>query len=133
MPLQEKILYKEESYKIIGACMKVHRALGPGFLEAVYEEALAKEFANLDIPYNKQVKLHIFYDDQKLEKYYKADFICYEKIILEIKAVKYMPIAFYSQLNNYLAATKKELGILINFGSPSLTYKRVINTKNHSR
>lgn len=129
MSLQEKILYKEESYKIIGACMKVHRSFGPGFLEAVYEEALAKEFANSQLPYQRQVKLDIFYEKQKLKKYYIADFICYEKIILEIKTVKHIPVAFYSQLNNYLTATKKELGILINFGTPSLTYKRVINTK----
>ncbi|WP_424495030.1 GxxExxY protein [Salinimicrobium sp. GXAS 041] len=133
MPAQDKILDKEQSYKIIGACMKIHRALGPGFLEAVYEEALAKEFVNLHLPYKKQVKLNIFYEDQKLNKFYIADFICYEKIILEIKSVKHIPVAFYSQLNNYLTATKKELGILINFGTPSLTYKRVINTKNNSQ
>ncbi|MCC8358466.1 GxxExxY protein [Salinimicrobium sediminilitoris] len=130
MPSQDdKILYKEESYKIIGACMKVHRALGPGFLEAVYEEALEKEFANSHIPCQKQVKLNVFYEDEKLTRYYVADFICFEEIILEIKSVKHIPVAFYSQLNNYLTATKKELGILINFGTPSLTYMRVINTK----
>ena len=126
----KEIVFKEESYKIIGACMKVHRVLGNGFLEAVYEEAMAKEFAKEDIPYKRQVKLNIYYDDQKLNKFYKADFICYDNIILEIKTVKYVPVAFQAQLKNYLTATKKELGILINFGEPSLTYKRIVNTKN---
>ena len=110
--------------------MKVHRTLGIGFLEAVYEEALAKEFTKENIPYERQVKLNIFYEEQQLSKFYKADFICYDKIILEIKTVKFVPVAFQSQLLNYLTATKKELGILINFGESSLTYKRLVNTKN---
>ena len=124
------ILYKEESYKIIGACMKVHRELGSGFLEAVYEEALRKEFDNFGIPFDCQVKLNIFYDGEQLNKFYRADFICYDKIILEVKSVTQIPNSFYAQLKNYLAATKMELGMLINFGLPSLHYKRIINTNN---
>ena len=124
------ILYKEESYKIVGACMKVHRELGAGFLEAVYEEALKKEFINSGIPFENQVKLHVFYEGQQLNKYYKADFICYNKIILEIKSVSQVNDVFYGQIKNYLAATKIELGMLINFGLPSLTYKRIINSNN---
>lgn len=127
---ETKILYKEESYKIIGACMKVHRELSSGFLEAVYEEALKKEFDYSDIPFDSQVKLNIFYDGEQLNKYYRADFICYNKIILEVKSVTQIPISFYAQLKNYLAATKMELGMLINFGLPSLDYKRIINTNN---
>ena len=111
--------------------MKVHRTLGPGFLEAVYEEAMEKEFAKQNIPFERQVKLNIFYDDEKLNKYYKADFICYDKIVLEIKSVKIMPKAFYIQLKNYLTATKKELGMLINFGQSSLDYKRIVKTNSH--
>jgi len=110
--------------------MKVHRTLGPGFLEAVYEEALEKEFKNEKIPFEKQIKLNVFYGDEKLKKYYKADFICYEKIILEIKSVSFMPQTFQNQLKNYLVATKMELGMLINFGTPSLMYKRILNSKN---
>lgn len=132
MESDSKILYKEESYKIIGACMKVHRGLGPGFLESVYEEALEQEFKNAEIPFERQVKLNIFYKEQKLKKYYIADFVCYDKIVLEVKSVKHIPVAFLSQLNNYLAATRKELGVLVNFGTTSLTYKRIINTT-HSR
>ncbi len=125
----EKIVFKEESFKIIGACMKVHRTLGPGFLEAVYEEALEIEFKNEKIPFEKQIKLNVFYGDEKLKKYYKADFICYDKIILEIKSVIFMPQTFQMQLKNYLVSTKMELGMLINFGTPSLTYKRILNSQ----
>lgn len=130
MASEEKIVFKEESYKIIGACMKVHRTLGAGFLEAVYEEALKKEFVKQNIPFKRQVKLNIYYEGEKLNKYYRADFICYDSIILEIKSVKLMPKVFYSQLKNYLTATKKELGMLINFGESSLNYKRIVNSKN---
>ncbi len=130
MDSSNKILYKEESFKIIGACMKVHRSLGAGFLEAVYEEAIEKEFQTQEIPFKKQVKLELYYDNQKLKKQYRADFVCYEAIILEIKAVSQMPVAFNAQLKNYLKCTKMELGMLINFGTPSLTYKRILNLKN---
>lgn len=130
MDSSNKILYKEESFKIIGACMKVHRLLGAGFLEAVYEEAMEKEFQIQKIPFKKQVKLELFYDNQKLKKHYRADFVCYDSIILEIKAVSQIPIAFNAQLKNYLKCTKMELGMLINFGTPSLTYKRILNLKN---
>jgi len=108
--------------------MKVHRTLGPGFLEAVYEEALAIEFKKEKIPFKKQIKLNVFYGDEKLKKYYKADFICYDKIILEIKSVGFMPQTFQMQLKNYLVSTKMELGMLINFGTSSLTYKRILNS-----
>ena len=124
-----KILYKEESFAIVGACMKVHRTLGAGFLEAVYEEALEREFQNLKIPFKRQVKLDLYYGNQKLTQQYRADFICYDEIIVEIKAVSLIPTAFYAQLQNYLKCTNIELGMLINFGTSSLTYKRMINLK----
>jgi len=110
--------------------MKVHRSLGTGFLEAVYEEALEKEFQIQNIPFKKQVKLELFYENQKLKKQYRADFVCYDTIILEIKAVLQIPVVFNAQLKNYLKCTKMELGMLINFGTPSLTYKRILNSKN---
>jgi GxxExxY protein len=130
MDATDKILYKEESYAIVGACMKVHRSLGIGFLEAVYEEALEREFQTLKIPFKRQVKLDLYYDNQKLKKQYRADFVCYDTIIVEIKAVSQIPVAFYAQLTNYLKCTKMELGMLINFGTSSLTYKRTVNLKN---
>ena len=107
MSSETNILYKDESYKIIGACMKVHRELGAGFLESIYEEALKKEFFNSGIPFNNQVKLNVYDNGEKLNKFYKADFICYDKIILEIKSVSQVPNVFYSQIKNYLTATKK--------------------------
>ncbi|PVX46601.1 GxxExxY protein [Flavobacterium sp. 103] len=126
----DKIIYKEESFKIIGACMKVHRSLGAGFLEAVYEEALEKEFLTQNIPFKRQLKLDLYYEKEKLNKHYRADFICYDSIILEIKAVQYIPDTFYAQLRNYLKCRTMELGMLINFCMPSLNYKRIINLKN---
>jgi len=110
--------------------MKVHRALGAGFLEAVYEEALEKEFQNQKIPFKKQVKLELYYEDQKLKKQYRADFVCYDSIILEIKAITLILTACYAQLKNYLKCTNTELGMLINFGTTSLTYKRILNSNN---
>jgi GxxExxY protein len=130
MDATNKILYKEESFAIVGACMKVHRSLGAGFLEAVYEEALEREFQTLNIPFKRQVKLDLYYDNQKLKKQYRADFVCYDTIIVEIKSVSIIPTAFYAQLQNYLRCTNMELGLLINFGASSLIYKRMINLKN---
>ncbi len=130
MNAPSKILYKDESFAIVGACMKVHRALGAGFLEAVYEEVLEKEFQSQKIPYKRQVKLDLYYEGVKLKKQYRADFICYDTIIIEIKAVNQIPSVFYAQLQNYLKCTIMELGKLINFGTPSLTYKRIVNIKN---
>lgn len=105
MDATNKILYKEESFAIIGACMKVHRSLGAGFLEAVYEEALEKEFHIQKIPFKRQVKLSLYYDKQLLKKQYRADFVCYDTIILEIKAVSQIAFPFYTQLTNYLKCT----------------------------
>jgi len=129
MDAPSKILYKNESYAIIGACMKVHRALGPGFLEAVYEEVVEKEFIIQKIPYKRQVQLNLYYEGVQLKKQYRADFVCYDSIIVELKAVTQIPSVFYAQLQNYLKCTNMELGMLINFGTPSLTYKRIVNSK----
>ena len=125
------IIYRDESFAIIGACMKVHRTLGPGFLEAVYEEALEKEFINLKIPYQRQACIQVYYEGKPLKKEYRADFICYDAIIIELKAVTVMPVIFYQTLNNYLKATHTQLGILVNFGTSSLTYKRVLNLESN--
>ena len=121
------ILFKQESYQIIGACMKVHRTLGAGFLEKVYQEALEHELQKRSIPYKREKQLQIFYDDVKLDKYYKADFLCFDSIILEIKAQKLISDNDKKQVLNYLKSTDLKLGLLVNFGTPSLTYKRVVN------
>jgi GxxExxY protein len=125
--MDEKIIFKEESYKIIGICMNIHSTLGNGFLEAVYSEVLEKEFIKNNIPYKREVKLDLFFNGEKLDKKYKADFICFDNIILEIKAVSFIHENFTKQTLNYLKATDKKLGLLINFGEKSLKYKRIIN------
>ena len=125
--MDEKIIFKEESYKIIGICMNIHSTLGNGFLEAVYSEVLEKEFVKNNIPYQREVKLDLFFNGKKLDKKYKADFICFDNIILEIKAVSFIHENFTKQTLNYLKATDKKLGLLINFGEKSLKYKRIIN------
>ncbi|MEX0996009.1 MAG: GxxExxY protein [Flavobacteriaceae bacterium] len=127
MSANEKILFKEESFKIIGICMKIHSTMGKGFLESVYSEIIEKEFITNKIPYEREMKLELYYEDTKLNKYFKADFVCYDDIILEIKSVQFLNKVFTKQLFNYLKATNKKLGILINFGEDSLTYKRIIN------
>jgi len=124
---KDKIKYKEESYKIIGACMKVHTTMGSGFLESVYQECLRIEFAKRNIKYEEQKELVIFYDDIELKQKYRADFVCYDKILLEIKAVSKLCDEHRSQVLNYLNAIKFELGLLVNFGSNGkLEYERFV-------
>ncbi|AVR45268.1 GxxExxY protein [Christiangramia fulva] len=122
------LLYEQETYKIIGACMKVHKNLGSGFLESVYQEVLEKEFTKEEIPFQKEIKLNLFYEGEKLDKYFKADFLCYDKIIVELKSVAFLSKNLESQVINYLKATNKEVGLLINFGEKSLKWKRFINS-----
>jgi GxxExxY protein len=123
-----KLLFEEETFKIIGACMTVHKHLGNGFLESVYQEALEKELTKSEIPFERQKKLAVYYDGLKLNKYFVADFVCYDKIILEIKAVSFLAQSLKQQVINYLKSTDLEIGLLINFGEKSLTWKRFINT-----
>ena len=121
------ILFKEESYRIIGSCFTVHKKLGPGFLESVYQEALEKQFVIDGIPCEKEKKLRIHFDEILLDKFFRADFICFDAIIVELKATPYIYQKDIDQIFNYLRATKLKLGILINFGEKSLTFKRIIN------
>ena len=107
--------------------MEVHKKLGSGFLESVYSEALELEFKKSGIPYEREKKLPVFYDDQPLKKYFIADFVCFSTIIIELKATKFLTDADHRQTVNNVKATKFKLGLLINFGSSSLTYKRIVN------
>ena len=127
----DEFIYKEEGYRIIGCFYAVYNTLGPGFLEAVYQEALEKEFINNNIPYIREKKVDVFYNDKKKKKYYKADFICYDKIIIETKAQKVVTAADFNQTKNLLTSTKKELAYLVNFGGTKIYYKRIINTDNN--
>jgi GxxExxY protein len=122
----DEYLYKGECYKIIGACMDVHNELGCGFLEPVYQEALSVEFAQQNIPFQKEKVLDVFYKSRLLNKKYIADFVCYDEIILELKAVDTFHPEHIAQVLNYLKATGKKIGLLVNFGNTKLQYKRII-------
>jgi GxxExxY protein len=120
------IILKEESYKIIGAAMEVHKELGSGFSEPVYQEALELEFQLQKMPYEREKLLNIFYKNHKLTKRYSSDFLCYDKIIVELKALHETSGDHEAQVLNYLKASQLKLGLLINFGTKSLQYKRLI-------
>jgi GxxExxY protein len=123
---QHDLLFKDECYKIVGCAMEVHRELGTGFLEAVYQEALALEFTEQRVPFKPQEIIDIFYKEKLLDKKYISDFICFNEIIIELKAVEKLKSEHYAQVLNYLKATNCKLGLLINFGAPSLEYKRIV-------
>ena len=106
--------------------MTVHRELGPGFLEPIYQEATEIQFNNDLIPHQREKELVIHYMGKKLLKRYSADFVCYDKIIVELKALSALVSDHEAQLLNYLKATGYKLGILVNFGAPKLEYKRLV-------
>lgn len=122
-----QVLFREESYQIIGACFEVHREMGNGFLESVYHRCLKHEFHVQGIPAVSEPTLDIFYKGMKLEDAFQPDFVCFGKIILELKAVRAIDDVHRAQVHNYLKATTFQLGILINFGTPSLMPERIIN------
>ena len=120
------LYFRDECYKIIGACMKVHRELGNGFLEAVYHEALMIEFDKRGIPYESEKVFNIIYSGVELKSAYVADFVCYDKIVLEIKALSALSNVHVSQVLNYLKASGMQIGLLVNFGEASLKYQRCV-------
>jgi len=122
------LLFEEETYKVIGACMTVHREMGSGFLESVYQEALENELEEQGISFERQKKIAIYYKGKTLKKYFMADFVCFDSIIVELKSTAFMHQTGESQLINYLKATNYKIGLLINFGESSLQWKRFINT-----
>jgi len=115
-----------QTYAIIGAAMEVHRQLGCGFLEAVYQQALAKELSARGIPFEREVELIVYYKSEPLDCKYRADFICYQDVIVELKALSALTGVEESQVLNYLKATGIQRALLINFGAPSLEYKRLV-------
>jgi GxxExxY protein len=112
-----------QTHAVIGAAMEVHRQLGPGFLEAVYQEALAIEFSARAIPFAREVELPVYYKGQPLTCSYRADFVCYREVIVELKALKAITGVEEAQLLNYLKATGLERGLLVNFGNSRLEFK----------
>jgi len=120
----ETFIHKEETYKIIGAAMAVHRYFGCGFSEKVYQDALEIEFKSLNIPYLREVPLYAEYRNIQLKTEFVPDFICYDSIIVELKAVQELEDFHRSQAINYARVANMELALLINFGEPSLKYER---------
>lgn len=124
-----ELLFKDEVYAIIGAAMEVHNQLGVGFLEPVYQEAMEIELSSRSITFMPQPEIQIHYKDRDLNKTYRADFLVFNEIIVEIKAIDGLSGHEESQLLNYLKATRLELGLLINFGGNKLEWKRMVRTK----
>lgn len=120
-----ELLYKDEFYQILGRAFEIHNTLGKGFLEKVYSDALEVEFKLNLIPYAREKQFEIIYKEHKLCSYY-ADFVAYDKIIIEIKASENITDHHIAQTLNYLAASKCRLAIVLNFGGDKLRYKRVI-------
>lgn len=125
--MEKEILYKEEAYKLIGACIEVHREKGAGFLESVYHECLILEAKEQKLPLTSKPKLEIRYKAHRLTQFYEPDFVGFSKIILEVKAVKGLDDSHRAQTINYLKATGFRLGLLVNFGKEGkLEWERYI-------
>ncbi|MBI5296747.1 MAG: GxxExxY protein [Chloroflexi bacterium] len=125
-----ELLCKQEVFAIVGAAMEVYNHLGPGFSEPVYQEVLEIELENRCIPTKPQHEISIIYKDKPIKKYYIADYLCYDKVVVEIKALSNLTLREEGQVLNYLKATGMQVGVLINFGSfPSLEWKRLVFTK----
>ena len=123
--MANRIILADESFKIIGAALEVHSIIGCGFTEPVYQEALEEELRIREIPFNREKTYEFTYKGKVLSKTFRPDFVCYDKVIVELKAVDDFTDEHFSQVYNYLKATGMELGILINFGKKSLEYKRI--------
>ena len=125
------IIYSEESRNILGAIFEVHKRLGVGLLEKVYQEALAIELKHRNIPFEREKRFDVYYRDQKLDAQYIADFVCYDKIIVELKAVSELTDVHKAQVRNYLTITGYKLGLLINFNEQYVEPIRVLNSNVH--
>jgi GxxExxY protein len=122
-----EIVYKDESYRIMGACFEVYKEMGCGFVEQVYQECLEIELALQEMPFKAQAELELTYKGRSLKGKYTPDFILFDKIVLEIKAVSALADEHRAQVHNYLTATRYRLGILVNFGNyPKLKYERIV-------
>ena len=124
-----RLLFKEEVYRIIGAAMEVHKVMGPGFLEAVYQRCLAVECRRRGIPFVEQPRMELEYKGQSIDKVYIPDFLFFGEVVVEIKAIRQCGRVEEALVINGIRAAAKSLGVLINFGEPSLYWKRYANTR----
>jgi GxxExxY protein len=122
----DELYLKDETYKIIGICMEVHTILGKGHSEIIYGDALEYEFSKNNVPFTREMKYNISYKDIVLPHFYYSDFVVFDEIILEIKAISELSKSEIKQTLNYLAASKNKLGLLVNFGEERLKYRRII-------
>jgi len=122
------LILEKECYELIGLCMEVHRVLGPGFSEVIYKDALEIELMDHNIPYQREKPFNVLYKDRRLKRRYNADFIVYDSLLLEAKAVESIIDDFVTVAINYLKAADLEVGLIVNFGERSLKYRRVIFT-----
>jgi len=121
-----QIIYPDESYRIMGACFEVYREKGSGFLEAIYQESLELEFGMVELPFLAHPRLNLSYKGRPLKQTYTPDFICFEKIVVELKAVSELADEHRAQVHNYLHATGHRLGLLVNFGHyPKAEFERI--------
>ena len=121
-----ELLYKDEVFKLVGFSMEIHRELGKGHNEVIYKDAIVVELQRAEIPFNRELKYKVSYKGVILPHHYQADFVVWNKILFEAKAVEMLTDAHVKQVLNYLAASKLELGLLANFGADSLEWKRVV-------
>jgi GxxExxY protein len=123
------LLYKQEVFQLVGLCMEIHRELGKGHDEAIYKDALVVELNRARIPFTREQRYEVTYKEVVLPHFYYADFVVWEKILFEAKACECLTDAHIKQVLNYLAASKLQLGLLVNFGADSLEWKRVVLSK----
>ena len=122
-----KLLHADETHALLGACFEVYKVKGCGFLEAVFQECLELEFSDRNIPFESQPRLTVEYKGRTLRQVYQPDFLCFGKVIVEIKAVTQLADEHRAQLHNYLHATRLRVGLLINFGHyPLVQYERIV-------
>jgi len=126
--MENNLIYKEECYKIVGICMKIHKKLGKGFKEIVYKDAMEIEFKNAGISYEREKKFDIVYEEIVLPHQFASDYFVFDSIIIEAKATSIIHADSFRQTLNYLKASQIKLGILINFGTDSLTLQRIVCT-----
>lgn len=120
------LLYRDETHRLIGLCMEIHRELGKGHDEVIYKDSLVVELSRANIPFSREKKYEVKYKDVILPHFYFADFIVWDKVLFEAKAVDKLADPHIKQVLNYLAASKLRVGLLVNFGGDSLEWKRVI-------
>ena len=129
-----ELLYKDECYRIMGACFEVYKEKGSGFVEPVYQECLSIELEMQEIPFVEQTQLALSYKGRPLKQSFKPDYVCFEKIIIEIKAVSKLTDEHRAQVQNYLKATGHKLGLLVNFGHyPKVEWERIVLEKKNSQ